>query len=124
LKQERMKNDRHTLGRRLSQVPSLTFDAPSRQMADSLLLGSDFRVHRVSLTGLGLAEWVNLPLLVVCRYFLVWERAYQILRVIFWLVYLLEELFPLPLGRLSWHLMVVAMKEQREPHGEKALWTR
>jgi len=88
------------------------------------LLGSEFHVHRVSRTGLGLAEWVNLPLLVVCRYFLVWERAYQILRVIFWLVYLLEELFPLPLGRLSWHLMVVAMKEQREPHGEKAQCTR
>src|SRR6266704_3079727 len=54
------------------------------------LLGSTFRVQRVNRTGLGLAEWVNLPLLVVCRYVLVWEWAYEILRVIFWLVYLLE----------------------------------
>jgi SAM-dependent methyltransferase len=75
------------------------------------LLGSELRVNYVSCTGLGLAEWVNLPLLVVCRYILLWEGAYQILRVIFWLVYLLEELVPLPLGRLSWHLMVVAIKE-------------
>jgi 2-polyprenyl-3-methyl-5-hydroxy-6-metoxy-1,4-benzoquinol methylase len=76
------------------------------------LLGSTFRVQRVSRTGLGLAELVNLPLLVVCRYILLWEWAYEMLRWIFWLVYLLEELFPVPLGRLSWHLMVVAMKEQ------------
>jgi len=83
------------------------------------LLGSAFRVQRVNRTGLGLAEWVNLPLLVICRYILVWEWAYEILRVIFWLVYLLEELLPLPFGRLSWHIMVVAMKVQAEPHGEK-----
>jgi ubiquinone/menaquinone biosynthesis C-methylase UbiE len=83
------------------------------------LLGSAFRVQRVNRTGLGLAEWVNLPLLVVCRYILVWEWAYEILRVIFWLVYLLEELLPLPFGRLSWHLMVVAVKVQAEPHGEE-----
>jgi len=34
--------------------------------------------------------------------------------VIFWFVYLLEELLPLPFGRLSWHLMVVAVKVQNE----------
>lgn len=77
----------------------------------STLLGSAFRVQRVSRTGLGLAEWVNLPLLVLCRYLLGWEWTYQILRVLFWLVYLLEELVPVPLGQLSWHLMVVARKE-------------
>src|SRR5207247_5344335 len=55
------------------------------------LLGSELRVHYVSCTGLGLAEWVNLPLFVVCRYILFWEGAYQILPIIFLPVYPLEE---------------------------------
>ena len=32
-----MKNERHLLRRRLSQVPSLIFDVPSQKMEDSLL---------------------------------------------------------------------------------------
>jgi hypothetical protein len=48
LKQGRMKNDRHTLGRRLSRVPSLTFDTPSRKMADSLFQGNENRARVAS----------------------------------------------------------------------------
>ncbi len=73
-----------------------------------VLLGPEFRTQRIIYTGLGLAELVNLPLLVGFRYILRWELLYQILQYIYFLIYLLEDL--LPLGPAGYHLMVVATK--------------
>lgn len=74
------------------------------------LLGADFRIRRATYTGLGIAELVNLPLLVVCRYILSCEWLYQILQYVYFLVYLFEDL--LPQGRAGYHLMIVATKEE------------
>ncbi|GAC1379197.1 MAG: hypothetical protein NVS4B7_10880 [Ktedonobacteraceae bacterium] len=73
-----------------------------------VLLGTEFRLQRIVCTGLGVAELVNLPLLVGCRYILRWESLYQILQYVYFLVYLLEDL--LPLSRAGYHLMIVAVK--------------
>ncbi len=77
------------------------------------LLGSAFHLQRVTCTGLGVAELVNLPLLLLCRYILTWEWAYQILQYGYFLVYLLEDL--LPLGPAGYHLMLVASKREHPP---------
>lgn len=74
------------------------------------LLGPTFCLQRTICTGLGIAELVNLPLLVLCRYILGWEWLYQVLQYVYFLVYLLEDL--LPLGRVGYHLFVVATKDQ------------
>jgi len=63
-------------------------------------------------TGLGVAELVNLPLLLVCRYFLTWELLYQILQYVYFLVYLIEDLFPF--GPFGYHLMLVATRNNDE----------
>lgn len=73
------------------------------------LLGPVFCLQRATCTGLGIAELLNLPLLVLCRYILLWEMSYQILQYLYFLVYLLEDM--LPLGRAGYHLMVVATKD-------------
>ena len=70
------------------------------------LLGPAFRIQRVNRTGLGLAELLNLPLLLLCRYVLGWEWLYQILQYGYFLGYLLEDL--LPLGPAGYHLLLVA----------------
>jgi SAM-dependent methyltransferase len=72
------------------------------------LLGPEFRTQRIIYSGLGLAELVNLTLLVGSRYILRRELLYQILQNVYFLIYLLEDL--LPLGRAGYHLMVVATK--------------
>ncbi len=77
------------------------------------LLGPAFTLERVFCTGLGIAELVNLPLLVFCRYFFSWESSYQILQYVYFLVYLLEDL--IPLGRIGYHLMIVAKKQEVPP---------
>ena len=74
------------------------------------LLGPAFTLKRVTCTGLGVAELINLPLLLLCRYILGWEWAYQILQYGYFLVYLLEDL--LPLGPAGYHLMLVATKSE------------
>ncbi len=75
------------------------------------LLGPTFHLRRVTYTGLGVAELVNLPLLLLCRYILTWEWSYQVLQYCYFLVYLLEDL--LPLGPIGYHLMLVAVKSER-----------
>lgn len=60
-------------------------------------------------TGLGIAELVNLVLLLLCRYIFAWEGLYQILQYLYFLLYLLEDL--LPLDRAGYHLMLVMTKE-------------
>jgi SAM-dependent methyltransferase len=72
------------------------------------LLGPAFTVRRAVCTGLGVAELVNVPLLLVCRYFLTWEWLYQILQYVYFLVYLIEDLFPF--GPFGYHLMLVATR--------------
>jgi SAM-dependent methyltransferase len=73
------------------------------------LLGPDFRVCQVMYSGLGVAELINLLLLVLCRFALCWEWLYQTLQYVYFLAYLLEDL--LPLGRAGYHMMLVATKE-------------
>ena len=63
-------------------------------------------------TGLGMAELVNIPLLIVCRYLLMWEWLYQILQYVYFLVYLLEDL--IPFGPFGYHLMLVATRNNDE----------
>ncbi len=75
-----------------------------------MLLGPSFTLRRTFCTGLGIAELVNLPLLIFCRYIFTWEWLYQILQYVYFLVYLLEDV--VPLGRAGYHLMVVATKQE------------
>ncbi len=72
------------------------------------LLGPAFTIRRTMYTGLGVAELVNIPLLIVCRYLLMWEWLYQILQYVYFLVYLLEDL--IPVGPIGYHLMLVATR--------------
>lgn len=72
------------------------------------LLGDAFEVHRVTRTGLGLAELVNLPLLLLFRWLLPLDALYQIAAFAYYTVYLVEDM--LPLGPLGYHLQVVATR--------------
>jgi SAM-dependent methyltransferase len=74
------------------------------------LLGPEFTFQRVMYTGLGVAELVNLPLLILCRYILTWEWLYQILQYVYFLAYLLEDL--VPFGPVGYHLMIVATRQK------------
>jgi SAM-dependent methyltransferase len=77
------------------------------------LLGPAYEFEHVFCTGLGIAELINLPLLVFCRYLFSWEGLYQVLQYVYFLVYLLEDLAPL--GCLGYHLMVVGKKQLMSP---------
>lgn len=72
------------------------------------LLGQSFRIQRIMYSGLGVAELINLPLLILCRYLLTWEWLYQMLQYVYFLVYLIED--RLPSGPAGYHLMLVASK--------------
>lgn len=72
------------------------------------LLGDDFQMRRVVRTGLGIAELVNLPLLLLFRWLLPLEPMYQLLAFAYYTMYLVEDL--LPLGPLGYHMMVVATR--------------
>jgi SAM-dependent methyltransferase len=71
-----------------------------------LLLGSRFRVRSVRYTGLGLAEPVNLVLLLLFRGLLRLPRLYEILQYLYFGVYLAEDL--IPTDRRGYHMMVDA----------------
>ena len=77
------------------------------------LLGTEFKLERMSCTGLGIAELVNLPLLLLCRYIFAWEWLYQLLQYVYFAVYLLEDL--LPLDQVGYHLMLVTTKRVDQP---------
>ncbi|MFN2568569.1 MAG: class I SAM-dependent methyltransferase [Candidatus Dormibacteria bacterium] len=73
------------------------------------LLQPEFEVDTVRRTGLGIAELVNLPLLVATRGVsrrLRW--AYAALQYLYFAVYLLED--SVPMGRAAYHLMVRARR--------------
>ena len=72
------------------------------------LLGDRFEVRRVTRTGLGLAELVNLPLLVLLRWLIQCDTLYQIAAFAYYTVYLAEDL--VPLGPLGYHLFVLAVR--------------
>ena len=70
--------------------------------------GGRFRIDRLARTGLGLAEPINLLLLLLCRGLLRSEAAYRVLRWVYFTAYLLED--AVPAGRWGYHLMVRARK--------------
>ena len=79
------------------------------------LLGERFTIVRVTRTGLGVAELVNLPLLVLLRWVIQWDTLYQIAAFGYYAVYLPEDI--LPLGPLGYHLFALAIRRDT-PHGE------
>jgi SAM-dependent methyltransferase len=68
------------------------------------LLGADWRLERVAGTGTGLAEPLNLVLLLVCRGLLRWEASYRWLRFGYYSLILADDL--LPTGRFGYNLAV------------------
>jgi SAM-dependent methyltransferase len=72
------------------------------------LLGDRFEIRRVARTGLGVAELVNLPLLVLLRWVIQWDTLYQIVAFAYYAVYLAEDI--IPLGPLGYHLFVLAIR--------------
>jgi SAM-dependent methyltransferase len=71
-------------------------------------LGTAFRIERIARTGLGLAEPLNLGLLLLCRGLLRSEAAYRVLRWVYYTAYVAED--AIPAGRWGYHLMVQARK--------------
>jgi len=74
------------------------------------LLGDGFRITGVWRTGLGIAELVNIPLLLLCHRLLRAPWLYQALQYIYFTVYLAED--NLPMGRNGYHMMVRAVSFQ------------
>lgn len=81
------------------------------------LLGDRFEIRRVARTGLGVAELVNLPLLVLLRWVIPWDTLYQIVAFAYYTVYLAEDVFPL--GPLGYHLFVLAVRRDDAAHAFK-----
>lgn len=84
------------------------------------LLGDRFEIRRISRTGLGVAELLNLPLLILLRWVIQWDTLYQIVAFAYYTVYLAEDF--IPLGPLGYHLFVLAIRrdesavESASPH--------
>ncbi|MFN2452209.1 MAG: class I SAM-dependent methyltransferase [Candidatus Dormibacteria bacterium] len=73
------------------------------------LLAPEFTIEAVHRTGLGLAELVNLPLLLLSRAISRRLRpVYALLQYLYFGTYILEDL--LPAGRFGYHLMVRARR--------------
>ncbi|GAC1464145.1 MAG: hypothetical protein PVSMB7_06790 [Chloroflexota bacterium] len=73
------------------------------------LLEPDFAVRDAHYTGLGLAEILNLALLLCFKAWAAGDRAYGGLQYLYFAAYLLEDL--LPAGSWGYHLMVVAERQ-------------
>lgn len=80
------------------------------------LLGARFEIRRVARTGLGVAELVNLPLLVLLRWLIAWDTLYQIVAFAYYSVYLVEDI--VPLGPLGYHLFVLAIRRDDGSHND------
>ncbi len=78
------------------------------------LLGDRFEIRRVTRTGLGVAELVNLPLLVLLRWLIPWDTLYQIVAFAYYTVYLVEDV--IPLGPLGYHLFVLAIRRDDDAY--------
>lgn len=72
------------------------------------LLQSGFAIDRVELSGLGLAEFVNILLLAACKGLLKSQRLYNWLQYLYFSVYLIEDL--VPCGRFSYHIILRARR--------------
>jgi SAM-dependent methyltransferase len=72
------------------------------------LLGTEFEIRRYERTGIGLAELINLPLLVLFRWLMPFERGYQVAAFAYYTAYLAEDL--LHLGPFGYHVMVAAVR--------------
>lgn len=72
------------------------------------LLGDAFEIRRIERTGLGLAELVHLPVLLLFRWLIPWEGAYRVTAFAYYTAYLAED--ALPLGAAGYHVMVVARR--------------
>ena len=77
------------------------------------LLAGRFQIDRVARTGLGLAEPINLLLLLLCRGLLRSDAAYRVLRYVYYTAYLAEDL--VPAGRWGYHLLVRARRLHGPP---------
>lgn len=74
------------------------------------LLGPSFEIDAVQRSGLGLAELVNLPLLLLTRAVSARLRPlYGVLQYLYFGTYIAEDL--IPAGRLGYHLMVRARRK-------------
>ncbi len=69
-----------------------------------LLFGERFSIDYVHISALGLAEWANLPLLLLCKRLLRAAPLYNTLQYLYFGLYILEDLLPVP--RAGYHLMV------------------
>ena len=68
------------------------------------LLCTDFVVESQQYTGIGVAELINLVLLIVLRRFLRLERVYSALQYVYFGAYILED--EMSIGPLSYHIMI------------------
>jgi len=68
------------------------------------LFGERFSDNYVHTSGLGLAEFINLPLLLLCKRLLRAAPLYEALQYLYFGLYILEDLLPVP--RAGYHLMV------------------
>jgi len=72
------------------------------------LLGPRFVVETNYESGLGLAEFVHLPLLLLCKKLLRAMWLYALLQYVYYGAYILEDAVPAP--RIGYHLMVMARR--------------
>ncbi|MGB8644303.1 MAG: class I SAM-dependent methyltransferase [Anaerolineae bacterium] len=72
------------------------------------LAGDRLRLERQWQTGIGVAEVVHLPLLIFPRGLFQWMRLFNLFEYIYFTLYILEDLIPLP--RLGYHLMIRARR--------------
>ena len=79
------------------------------------LLGGEFEVRHVWRTGIGLAELVHLPLLLIFRWLLACEWLYSATAFAYYTCYLVEDL--LALGPLGYHVMLVATRMESADRG-------
>jgi ubiquinone/menaquinone biosynthesis C-methylase UbiE len=70
------------------------------------VLGTRFRIHDAEYTGFGLAELVNLALLLLLRAIFPLPRFYGVLQYLYFGIYVAEDL--IRTGPAGYHLMVVA----------------
>lgn len=74
----------------------------------SHLLGAEFQVCYVHSSGLGVAEFVHLPILLLCKRLLRSRRLYDALQYLYYGAYIAEDVLPLP--HIGYHLMLVARR--------------
>lgn len=74
----------------------------------SKLLAPHFAIRRTERTGLGLAELIHLPILLLFRWLVPVEAMYQAAAFVYYAAYLVEDI--VPLGPAGYHLMVTATR--------------